>query len=465
MDSLSGLSGLILLLAGGGLTVVWRRQKGVWLLPLLLSLGAAGWSFYQAIHWPKPVSTLFSMVWVGGLYSLITGFVALSAGLGVLFLYRYQTLLGGRYQREAYALALWAAGSAAFVGASNHLLLSIVALETTAFALIVLVAHQWASASGNEAAVKYFLFSAVATAFILFGLSYIYGITGTLYLHHLRLVDWTAWQDHFLYRMGVGFVVLGMLIKLSIFPLHWWAPDAYGGATPGVAGLAAGLGKVVAALFLGRFVWAVPLPTSWQIGLAFLAAASALYGNWMATIQPTIQRLLGYSSIAHGGYLLLALVSGVEGLLQGWAYALAYALMSGVAFGLAVVRGGPAELSQLRGLGYAMPGYGLGLTLSLVTLAGMPPFMGFFAKYGVMLAAFRAGHVWPAILALLGALIGYYAYWRPVSEIYQGSEGRALPLPVLSLASVLLILIGVLPLLLWGWLDHLYSVAGYFVRG
>lgn len=409
----------------------------------------------------------------GGLYSFFTGCLGVLAVLGILFFYRYERLVAEsiegpesfRYSREGYALTLWAAGSLSLLAASNHLLLSLVALETVSFALIVLVGYTWANPHAPEAAIKYLLLSGVATATLVYGLSYLYGITGTLYLHTLKLVDWSVWRGHFLFRVSMGLILMGLLFKLSIFPLHWWAPDVYGGAAPGTAGIAVAFGKLGAAFFLGHLLHTVKALPEWQTLLAFLAGVSALYGNIMATAQTSLQRLLGYSSIAHGGYLLLGLASGPEGLLQGWAYALAYGLMSILSFGLASMDGGSVEIERLRGLGYERGGYGVALALSLAALSGMPPLIGFLAKYGVFVAAFRSGLIIPAVIALLGAVIGYYVYWKPIAALYQVAQTRvSAPLPVLSVSVLILLVVGVLPFVLWGWLDYLYGIAGYFVK-
>lgn len=160
---------------------------------------------------------------------------------------------------------------------------------------------------------------------------------------------------------------------------------------------------------------------------------------------------------------MLALLSGPEGRLQAWAYALVYGLTSVLAFGLLSLRNDPLEYKNLRGLGYAEPGYALSLAASLASLSGLPPLVGFFAKYGVFVAAFRAGYLWPGIVALLGALIGYFAYWRPISWLYQPGEALPVRQTSLALGALLLLLFGVAPALLWGWLDYLYGIAGFFL--
>ncbi len=473
MQPLEGLGGTAAMLFGGVVVLLIRASRLALGLAIGFALVGAAWSFYYAYALPEPASLLFSMAYGGGFYSFVTGCLGVLAALGVLFLYRYERVvtesaanLGSyRHTREGYALTLWAAGALSLLAASNHLLLSLVALETVSFALIVLVGYTWAATHAPEAAIKYLLLSAVATAILVYGLSYLYGITGTLYLHTLKLVDWSVWQGHLLYRLAMGLILMGLLFKLSVFPLHWWAPDVYGGAAPGAAGIAVAFGKVGAAFFLGHIFHTVKALPGWQLILAFLAGISALYGNLMAITQTSLQRLLGYSSIAHGGYLLLGLVSGSEGVLQGWAYALAYGLMSLIGFGLVSLEGAPVEIERLRGLGYERAGYGAALALSLAALSGMPPLIGFLAKYGVFVTAFRSGLLMPALIALLGAIIGYYAYWKPIAALYQVTQSKVvMPLPILSVSVLILVVVGVLPFILWGWMDYLYGVAGYFAK-
>jgi len=473
MQPLEGLGGTAALLLGGVGVLLIRTYRLALSVAVGFAMLGAVWSFYYAYTLPEPSSLLFSMVYGGGLYSFFTGCLGVLAALGVLFFYRYERLVaegvtsqqGFRYSREGYALTLWAAGSLSLLVASNHLLLSLVALETVSFALIVLVGYTWAATHAPEAAIKYLILSAVATAILVYGLSYLYGITGTLYLHTLKLVDWSAWQGHFLYRVSMGLILMGLLFKLSIFPLHWWAPDVYGGAAPGTAGIAVAFGKLGAAFFLGQLLHSVKALPEWQTALAFLAGISALYGNIMAVTQTSLQRLLGYSSIAHGGYLLLGLASGSEGLLQGWAYALAYGLMGILSFGLTSIEGSSVDIERLRGLGYERGGYGVALALSLAALSGMPPLIGFLAKYGVFVAAFRSGLIIPAMMALLGAVIGYYVYWKPIATLYQVAQYRmTTPLPILSVSVLILLIFGVIPFVLWGWMDYLYGIAGYFVK-
>lgn len=467
MESYFGLGPIGWLTVGGLLTLLggtfrtFRRY-----LPTISAIFAwfgVGIGVYLAWAYPIPKSSFFGVIWGGGVYSFLAAAIALVGALGLSFVGAYIARQPEYQGWEALPLLLLLIGVLTVLPASNHLLLAIVVLETVSLGAYVLVGLAWKNAPAAEAAVKYFLLGAVGFAFLLFGVSYLYGLTATLYFHHLWPMRWEGWYGHPLFAVAMGMLGIGLLFKLSVFPFHWWAPDVYGGATPAAAGVVVALGKLSAAFLAGLLLHYIAVPQNWLYALAGIAAASSIFGNLLALRQTSLQRMLGYSSVAHGGYILLALVSGPEGRLQAWAYAVVYGLMSVLAFGLLALREEPLEYKNLRGLGYARPGYGLALALALGSLSGIPPLVGFFAKYAVFVAAFRAGYGLPAILALIGALIGYYAYWRPISWLYQPGEAPPVFRPALALGAILLLGIGVLPLLLWGAMDYLYGLAGFFL--
>ncbi|MCS7189798.1 MAG: NADH-quinone oxidoreductase subunit N [Bacteroidia bacterium] len=451
---------------GGLLTLIGgtfpHLRRGIPILSLSVALFGALGSFYLAATYPHPRSSFLGMIWGGGLYSFISGFIAVVGMLALLFLWRHLQQNKDK-DWEIFPLSLILMAALATLPASNHLLLSVVALETVSLGAYALVGLSWDNRYAPEAAVKYFLLGAIGFAFLLFGLSYLYGLTGSLYFHHLWAMKWEAWAEHPLFALGMGLIGIGLLFKLAVFPFHWWAPDAYGGATPAAAGWIVALGKLNGAFLAGILLHYILIPQQWLSALAGIAAVSSLYGNLLAIRQDNLQRMLGYSSVAHGGYLLLALVSGPEGRLQAWAYSLLYALTSVIAFGLLSLREEPLEYKSLRGLGYQEPGYAAALALSFASLSGMPPLVGFFAKYGVFVAGFRAGHFIAASVALIGALMGYFAYWRPISWLYQRGKALTLKMPILAIGAILLLLIGVLPLMVWGWMDYLYGIAGFFL--
>ncbi|MCX7606903.1 MAG: NADH-quinone oxidoreductase subunit N [Bacteroidia bacterium] len=466
MNNYMGILSAGWLIIGGALVLIagtfQKVRRRIPELSIAIGGGATLLNGLLAWFYPLPKSGFFGMVWGGGIYSFLAAGVMLAITVGLSFLWRSHRE-GGYRGWEAFPLTLFIGAALSTLPASNHLLLSVVALETVSLGAYVLTGLSWENRYAPEAAVKYFLLGAVGFAFLLLGISYLYGLTGTLYLHHLWPMRWTAWHGNSLFALAMVLIAIGILFKLSIFPFHWWAPDVYGGATPSSAGLVVALGKLNAAFLAGVFLHYIHIPSDWLMGLASIAAISSLYGNLGALGQTSIQRMLGYSSIAHGSYILLGLVSGPEGRLQAWGYTLVYALTSTLTFGLLSLRAEPMEYKSLRGLGYNQPGYALAVAICLASLSGMPPLIGFFAKYGIFTAAFRAGYWLPSIVALIGALIGYFYYWRPIAWMYQAGEEIPIRMPALALSTGVLVGLGLLPMALWGWLDYLYGLAGLFL--
>ncbi|MCS7298264.1 MAG: NADH-quinone oxidoreductase subunit N [Bacteroidia bacterium] len=448
----------------GGLLLGTFPKGKPWLLPWVLFFSLSGSAIGILLSWlyPVPTSGFFGMIWGGGLYSLIGASISLITAVGIGFLHEYITQYTDGKGWEGLPLALLMQCALTILPASNHLLLSVVALETVSLGAYVLVSLSWSNRYAPEAAVKYLLLNAIGFALLLFGLSYLYGMSSTLYLHHLRAIRWTAWHESGLFALSLSLIGMGIFFKLAVFPFHWWAPDVYGGATPGATGLVVALGKLNATFLATQILHAVEIPLTWLPAITGIAALSALYGNLTALTQSSLQRALAYSSIAHGGYLLLAIASGVEGRLQAIAYALAYGLMSSLAFGLLSLSAEPLEYKTLRGLGYQRPTYAIALSLALVSLSGMPPLIGFFAKYAIFVSAFKAGHEIAAAISLGAAIIGYFYYWRPLAWMYQRSETPFSVRPILGMGALLLLLLGAVPAILWGWLDYLYGMAGYF---
>ncbi|MCS6790422.1 MAG: hypothetical protein NZ580_05535 [Bacteroidia bacterium] len=460
MESLLSLTigGLLALILG---TIRSLRASVPWVSGASGAIAVA-LGIYTALQLPVPRSSFWNMLWGGGIYSLLAAGISLVLLIAIPFLANHPLYRSERQGWEVFPLTLLIGTALISLAASNHFLLSVVAVETAALGSYVLISFIGGNKLAVEASIKYFLMGALGFALLLMGFSYLYGITGTLYIHHLRPMKWEGWQDSSSFALAVGLIGMGIFFKLAVFPFHWGAPDAYGGAIPSAAGLVAATAKLSAAFLAGQVLYAVQIPPSWLSAAALLAAFSALYGNLAALSQKQLQRMLGYSSVAHGSYMLLALCAGAEGILASWAYALVYGLMSVLAFGLIGLQENPLEEKELRGLGYRQPGYAVALAVALVALAGIPPLAGFFAKYALFVSAFRAGFTLPAVVSLLSALVGYYYYWRPVGWLFQLGSGAASTRPILAIGAFLLVIVGILPTLVWGWMDYLYGLAGLF---
>src|SRR4051812_9486131 len=309
-------------------------------------------------------------------------------------------------------------------------------LELMSLCLYALVALNRDSAQSTEAAMKYFVLGALSSGLLLYGISMIYGATGTLQLNEvaqqvMRLA--ASGADRSLLVFGLVFIVAGLAFKIGVVPFHMWIPDVYHGATTPVTLIISSGPKVAAfAMIIRMLVNALPaLAPDWQQMLALLAILSIALGNITAIAQSNLKRMLAYSAIAHMGFMLLGLLSGnVAGNLMNRAdaysaslfYMIIYTVMTVGSFGMLLYlshAGFDCEnLDDLKGLNRRSPWHALLMMIIMFSLAGIPPTAGFYAKLAVFQAAVAAGHVWLAVAAVLLSLIGAFYYLRIVKLMY-----------------------------------------------
>jgi NADH-quinone oxidoreductase subunit N len=308
-------------------------------------------------------------------------------------------------------------------------------LELMSLCLYALVALNRDSAASTEAAMKYFVLGALSSGLLLYGMSMVYGATGTLNLYevaaHVSRLAPTA--DRTFLVFGLVFVVAGLAFKVGVVPFHMWIPDVYQGAPTAVTLVVSTAPKLAAFAMAVRLLvnGLVDLAQEWQQMLALLAVLSMALGNITAIAQSNLKRMLAYSTIAHMGFMLLGLLSGVvEGNRLNMAeaygaamfYAVVYVLMSLGAFGMLIYlsRAGfeCENLEDLKGLNRVNPWYAFIMLLLMFSLAGIPPTAGFYAKLAVLSAAVNAGQVWLAVVAVTLSLIGAFYYLRVVKLMY-----------------------------------------------
>jgi len=350
---------------------------------------------------------------------------ALSVLLSSAYLSKIKTRLG-----EYYALLMIAVFGMMLMGAANDLVIFFLGLETMSIPFYVLAAFARNRATSNEAGMKYFLLGAFATGFLLYGIALLYGTTGTTNIAAIReKVPGLAGTPVF--TVGLGMLLTGMMFKIAAVPFHMWAPDVYEGAPTPVSGFMATGGKAAAfAVFLIVFT----PPVLWSEGavreiLAFVAAASMILGNVAAIAQTSIKRMLAYSSIAHAGYMLVGVVAanapGGNGVLF---YILAYTMMNIGAFGvLAMLEkdgGENLQFEDCAGLGRRTPLLAFMMAVFMFSLAGIPPFAGFFGKYYVFVGAIQAGYTWLAVVGVLMSVVSAYYYLRLVVMMYFTPESE-----------------------------------------
>jgi NADH-quinone oxidoreductase subunit N len=342
-------------------------------------------------------------------------------------------------------------------------------LELMSLCLYAMVALNRDSALSTEAAMKYFVLGALSSGLLLYGMSMIYGATGTLSLAGVAKLAGEA-RDHDLLVFGLVFVVSGLAFKLGVVPFHMWIPDVYHGASTPVTLVVSSGPKLAAFAMAVRLLvnGLHPLAPEWQQMLMLLAILSIALGNITAIAQANLKRMLAYSAIAHMGFMLLGLLSGQIG--GNWRsgadaysaalfYMIVYAIMTVGAFGMLIhlsrVGIECENLEDVRGLNRRHPWYAFLMLLMMFSLAGVPPTAGFYAKLAVFQAAVTAGHVWLAVAAVLLSLVGAFYYLRVVKLMYfdePREDAPAEPLAlrpaiatVLSVNGVALLWFGILP--------------------
>lgn len=335
---------------------------------------------------------------------------------------------------------------------ATNMLTLFLALEAVAFSFYVLVAMDLGRAESAEAGLKYLLIGAVAAAVTAFGLALIYAGTGTLALGALTAPA----GFHSILAAGWGFVVIGIAFKLSLVPAHLWTPDVYQGAPAPVAGLLSTTSKFAGAAFLLMLLAFAPPRAELHLPLYLLSLLSMGLGNLAALRQTNLKRMLAYSSIAHMGYLTLALLTGTrDGYSAVLLYGAIYTVMNLAAFGAVAslsANGERGEIADFAGLGFSAPLRGGVLATAMLSLAGIPPTAGFIGKFFVFYSAIRGGELVLAVIGILFAAISAYFYLRVVVQLYMRPAGANLPKPcsraesfALVCTSLAIVVIGIYP--------------------
>jgi NADH-quinone oxidoreductase subunit N len=388
----------------------------------------AGWAAWERVPWRESFGGLLTFDGVTLAFSsvvLVSTLLGLLASQGFL---RRERILGGEY----HALLLWSAAAMLLMLRATELLTVFVALETLSLALYALAAYHRRVVVGTEAAIKYFLMGAFASAFVLYGVALVYGETGTTRFDAIERAFAAGPASPLLAGLGVVLLISGFAFKMSLAPFHAWSPDTYQGApSPFVAFLSVAP-KVASALVLMRILETVigTGDLDWRGLVGFLAVLSMAVGNLFALVQKDIKRMLAYSGVAHMGYLAIALVNlGRDAYGPVLVYLLAYALMNAGAFAVVtLLYARPGEqhpISELAGWGWRFPLLGLCLTVCMLSLGGIPPTLGFLGKYLIFLHAVTHGDLWLALIGVATSLIGVFYYLRVVYTLYMRPEERA----------------------------------------
>jgi NADH-quinone oxidoreductase subunit N len=432
-----------------------------------LSIGVLAVTIYLVLAFQPagPVTAFHGMFILDGVSEILKVFSLLCTILVFIYGRPYlndRKLLVG----EFYTLMIFAVIGVMLLVSAGNLIMIYLGLELLTLSSYALVALNRDSKLSSEAAIKYFVLGALSSGMLLYGMSMVYGATGTLDLVQLHAAIPQSAMPQLLV-FGLIFMIIGVAFKLGAAPFHMWIPDVYQGAPTPVTAFVGSASKLAAFGMAFRLLATgmSNLSQHWQLMLAALAVLSLAIGNVVAIVQTNIKRLLAYSTISHMGYLLLGLVNaGPEGYSAAMFYAVSYALMSTAAFGviLALSRAGfeCEEIDDFKGLNQRAPWMAFLMMLCMFSLAGVPPMFGFFAKLLVLQAAIHAGMMWLAIVGAVFAIIGLYYYLYVVKVMYfdkpvAGTEVRLqtdFTLRVaLSLNALVLLALGLYwgPLLAW----------------
>lgn len=458
----------ILLMACVLLVVDVAAGKGRrWLVYLLAQLTLAGCFGITLATLDGQGVTTFGNMFVDDLFADFLKLVLYPA-VAVMLVYSREYLAARNLDKgEFYVLVLFATLGMMVMISASHFLTLYLGLEMLALSLYALVAIDRDSARATEAAMKYFVLGAMASGLLLYGMSMVYGAVGSLELFEIGQRIATGSGNKTVLVFGLVFIVAGLAFKLGVVPFHMWIPDVYEGAPTAVTLFIGSAPKLAAFAIAMRMLVTglAELAQHWQVMLMILAALSIALGNLAAIAQTNLKRMLAYSTISHMGFMLLGLLSGIVGgdprfALNAYSsamfYAIAYVLMSLGSFGMILLlsrAGFEAEnIADFKGLNKRSPWFAAIMMILMFSLAGIPFFVGFFAKFAVLQAVVAANLTWLAVYAVLFSLVGAFYYLRVVKVMYFDAPTDTAPLQaprdmrvLLSINGLAVALVGLLP--------------------
>jgi len=430
-----GTAGLLLLVFGSvGKGTGTRESAGFSLLGLGLALGLAIWIQQGQGEAPRVI--------LGGSFVLDRFaffwkvLVLVASALVVLMSVRYVED-GGYRPGEYFALILLATTGMLFMVGGTSLLSIWIALELMALSSYVLAGYFKTERKSNEAALKYFVLGALSSGLLLYGISLLYGATGTLQLDAVaEALPSAVARGSLLVPLGWILLVAGLLFKVAAAPFHVWVPDVYTGAPTPVTAYLAAASKAASFAILVRILYRglIAVRADWQLVVALVAVLSMIWGNLAALTQDNVKRMLAYSSVAHAGYVLVGVLAANE--IGSWAtlyYLLAYSLITLGAFGTVILlerrEYAGENCSDYAGLARRSPFLAAMMLVFMLALTGIPPTGGFVGKFYLFAAAIQAGWTWVAVVGVVTSAISLYYYFRIVVFMYQTEAGASTPAP------------------------------------
>ena len=434
-------------------------------LSYLLTLATLAAAAILVIAMAQPETAYaFNGMFVADPLANVLKVAAIIAVAATLVYYRVYARSRQLYRGEFFVLSLFATLGMMVMISAAHFLTLYLGLELMSLSLYSMVALQRDSARSTEAAMKYFVLGALSSGMLLYGMSMVYGATGSLAISEIAAKAASSTALTGVMVFGIVFIVAGIGFKLGAVPFHMWVPDVYHGAPTPVTLLIGSAPKLAAMAFVFRVLiealGAPALLTQWQDMLVLLSVLSMAVGNITAIAQTNIKRMLAYSTIAHMGFFLLGIVAGTpDGYAAAMFYAVVYVLMTLATFGMIMLlsrEGFEAEnLDDFRGLNQRNRWYAFLMLLVMFSLTGIPVMLGFWAKLAVLQAAFAAGYTGLVVAAVMFSLIGAFYYLRVVRLMYFDEPVDSSPIvdtgdqrAVITVNGLALLVLGIAP----GWL-------------
>lgn len=438
-----------------------------YLLTQIVLLATAGLVISGFVDTP---TTTFSDMFVLDPMAQILKVSILLVTVGVFVYSRSYLRSRQMYRGEYFTLGLFAVLGMMVMVSAKTMLLIYLGLELLSLSMYAMVAFRRNDGKASEAAMKYFVLGAIASGMLLYGMSIVYGVSGSLHLDHIAIyMNGHPVMENVGLLLGLAFIIVGLGFKLGVVPFHMWVPDVYDGSPTAVTLFLGTAPKIAAfAMVIRLLVEGLgDMVQGWQQILAMLAAVSLLAGNIIAIAQTNIKRMLAYSTISHMGFVVMGILAGTQtGYASAMFYIITYAIiaMGGFAVVILLSRDGyeADQLVDLKGLSSRHPWYAFMMMLFLFSMAGVPPTVGFYAKLTVInavLDAQGANLIWLAVFAVVMSVIGAYYYLRAIKLMYfdepeEGVKGSSLALPVkaswdfgvlLSANGLAVLLLGILP--------------------
>ncbi len=391
-------------------------------------------------------------VWMSYLVYLVTG-------VPLMLAYDHVATRGRQFTEFAFLMMSSAIGMLILI-MSNDLIVTFIGIETMSLCLYILVAMSKEQVLSKEAAFKYFVLGSFASAIMLYGVALLYGTVGTTYYPDIWVGVTKMITTNRMFLTGIVLVILGFAFKVSIFPLHAWTPDVYQGASTPVTAFMSTAVKAATFVSFLRFMNSEGYAQAPQLltVMTWLAVLTMTIGNVAAIMQSNFKRVLAYSSVSNSGYAMVGLIAAGFGANYNGAatsvlfYLFSYTLMTLGSFGLVALfeknENTSLEVTDLRGMGRKYPWLGMALTVLMLSLAGIPPTLGFFGKFFVFSAAIEQDMYWLAFWGVINSVISVYFYLRPIVVMYmsEDKEAEVLPMHILTRGAVILAAVAVVVL-------------------